>query len=95
MSSTVTEQSYPLLVPMDVAKCPICGMQLCVEDVDIWTQDLSGNWRIEHAEFSCTSEPDIDSPDWHEWFAGHYRAPYVDWMPLDEPVIDWLNKRAH
>ena len=28
-----------------------------------------------------------------EWFLGHYSTPYVDWLPLEMRVKDWLKQR--
>jgi hypothetical protein len=78
-------------IPLDVAKCPICGAQIVLE-IDAWEQLDDGTWAAaeDGTHVSCTMEPDIDDDGWEDWFNGHYSMPYVDWMPVDTRVYKWL-----
>lgn len=74
----------------DIFRCPICGDKLTL-DIDAWTSDYDG-WKAEDSgvHVSCVSEPDITDDDYEDWFDGHYQMPYVDWLPVDQKVYDWL-----
>ncbi len=76
-------------IPPQAAKCPICGGRLYVSGVDEWETDTG---RATQITVECESEPDIDGPDWEDWFSGHYSMPYVDWLPLEEPLLAWFNR---
>ncbi len=77
----------PLLAP---EPCPICGAKVYITGVDEWE---SVNGRIVHFEHECETEPDIDSDEWRDWFAGHWSMPYVDWLPWETRVQRWLDER--
>jgi hypothetical protein len=77
-----------IAVPGDIAVCPICNAPIVVE-ANVWE---SGTGRIVEFGIECTTEPDIDSDEWPDWHAWHYRMPYVDWPPLERPIRRWLDR---
>lgn len=74
--------------------CPICGQKL-IWEADEWEEAEAGLWKLGETGFkpNCTTEPDIDSDEWEDWFRGHYSMPYVDWLPIEKPARDWVNDR--
>lgn len=74
----------------DTFCCPICGDKLTLE-IEEWTEDYDG-WKASETglTLSCATEPDITDDDYDEWLDGHFRMPYVDWMPVDAKVYAWL-----
>ena len=92
----------PIDIPRDVAICPICGKSLyidAIEEYEIETQDGARVGKLVDTGFSfgCESEPDMDTDDfdkeaWDEWFKWHYSTPYIDWMPLQKPILEWFNQ---
>jgi hypothetical protein len=67
-----------------VAVCPECGAQIEADVYEI-SQETDGDmWKVwedgSGLHIQCTKEDD-----------SHYQMPYVDWMPLEAPVIRWLN----
>jgi hypothetical protein len=79
----------PLAMPRP---CPICGAKVYLTDIDEWGAD---DGEIIGAHFDCETEPDIDSDEWEDWHNGHYHMPYVDWLPWEVKVMEWLNARYH
>lgn len=73
--------------------CPICGKVVYLTGVDEWGADPGHEGEIVGATFDCETEPDIDSDGWEEWHRGHYRMPYVYWLPWEDRAIEWLNSR--
>jgi hypothetical protein len=90
MSKQVLQTGDILKIPAEVAVCPICGSSLYV-NFDHWVQEGS-EWLAASCNMDCETEPDIDSDEWNEWFAGHYSSPYVDWLPVEHEVLAWINK---
>lgn len=78
----------PLPVPRNVAVCPMCGGNLEIQ-ITGWYDD--GRASSDGFELDCVTEPDIGSPEWEEWFSGHYSMPYVDWLPLSVKMLKWFN----
>jgi len=76
----------PMLLPQS---CPICGKKVYLTGVMEWGAD---DGEISGVEYDCETEPDIDSSDWEGWFNGHYSMPYVDWLPWETKMLEWLNK---
>lgn len=73
--------------------CPYCGGDLTYR-CTAWVQDDNGHWKSDGSfDFSCSSEPDIDSDDWKEWEAIHTVMPYVHQLPVDVRVTEWINER--
>ena len=79
----------PLTLPQP---CPICGAKVVLTHVVEWGAD---DGEIIGVEYECETEPDIDSDEWPDWHAGHYSMPYVDWLPWETKMIEWLNGRYH
>ena len=92
----VTKRKYTILKMGEVPeipknfRCPICGDRLTME-IDEWTTDWDG-WKASDAgvHVSCKSEPDITDDNYSNWLDGHYRMPYVDWLPVDNAIYEWL-----
>lgn len=72
--------------------CPICDAPLSKIQARAWNQDADGTWFAAEIEVDCTTEPDIDSDEWEEWFAGHYQTPYIDWLPLEQQILLWMRR---
>jgi hypothetical protein len=84
-----------LPMPLPRFACPICGAKVYLTSVDEWGAD---DGEIIGASFDCETEPDIpdiDSDARGKWFEGHYRMPYVDWLPWEIKVMRWLNQHYH
>lgn len=79
----------PIDVPPKVAKCPICGAPIVVEEIWEWESESGKPVSI---SIDCTTEPDIDGIDWPEWHAGHWSMPYVDWLPVECKVLAWFQR---
>lgn len=72
--------------------CPICGDKLNVEEVDGWELDDDGKWKIDSIKVDCVTFPGFDDHDEFEnYMSGHYSMPYVDWMPLEQSILKWVN----
>lgn len=87
----VVEQHDMIQLP-DTFRCPICDAALSPVEVNEWTQRKDGTWVAVGISFDCVTEPDIDSDDWWDWFHGHWPTPYIDWMPLEHRILEWLQK---
>ena len=86
----------PFAVPESVAVCPICEAPIVIEEVQDW-EELNGKIVMvpeTTVTLTCTTEPDIDGPDWNDWMSEHFSMPYVDWLPLSVKVRDWLAYNA-
>ena len=79
--------SLPLTLPHH--PCPICGKAVFLLGVTEWGSD---DHQISQAEYECETEPDIDSDEWWDWHDGHFSMPYVDWMPWENKMMEWLNR---
>lgn len=89
MKTVTTDATIEL--PPHLAKCPICGAKIYIDDMTAWTKDdLDGTWYAVEVSIQCETEPDIDGEDWWDWMNGHWSMPYVDWLPLTEQVLAWL-----
>ena len=82
------------LVPTSIATCRICGAQLTV-DVDEWEEGDDGLWQPSEAgvHVDCTTNPGVSSRKWKSWFYQHWSMPYVDWLPVEMEVYDYLSKK--
>lgn len=85
---------HPECIPKSVGTCPICGAPIVIESIDACDLGDDGRWQPSEANITCSTEPDIDAPDWREWFNGHFSMPYVDWLPLSVRVLKWLQLPA-
>ena len=79
-------------VPREVAVCRICDADIVIIDTDEYEKNDDGTWQISECRLhvDCSSAPDIDSDEWDDWFNGHWGMPYVDWLPVERRVHDWL-----
>lgn len=79
-----------LPLTLDGFPCPICGSPVVLGSVVEWGTD---DGTIVGVEYECSTEPDLDSDEWPDWHAEHYRMPYVDWLPWETRMMRWLNWR--
>ena len=91
----VIASSQSIKVPAEIAVCRICGAEI-VLDIDEWEEDDDGQWMASEAgvHCNCVTEPDIshENYEWHTWFYHHWLMPYVDWLPIDMKVHEWLSE---
>lgn len=76
------------------ARCPICGAGLLLnagESTEL--DDATGEWIATEINLECESEPNIDSEEWDEWHRWHYRMPYVDWLPLEQIILNSVRRK--
>lgn len=72
--------------------CPICGGDVELQDIEAWSQVGNTNeWEATEIVTQCEHEPPIDSEEWEEWHKGHYSMPYVDWLPYQQRMLQWVN----
>jgi hypothetical protein len=83
-------ERLPLTLPQP---CPICGAQVVLTAVTGGEEADDGRSIVTQADYDCTTEPAIESPEWQTWFRGHFVMPYVDWLPWEIDVLEWLNER--
>lgn len=72
--------------------CPYCGGDLTYR-CDGWVEDDNGQWMVDSMTSECSTEPDIESDEWEDWFSNHSDMPYVYQLPVDMRVQDWINER--
>lgn len=89
MITLVSSRFAGLPIPKSIAKCPICDAPLANEDVYEWE---SNTGEITESGFSveCTMQPDIDGGEWPDWHAEHWSHPYIDWVPIEPVIHEWL-----
>ena len=88
-----TDKRQPLTFPLVLPQpCPICGERVELWAVTEWEAD-DGDARA--IEYECVTAPHFDADEWWDWFHGHYRMPYVDWLPWERKVLAWLNCNYH
>lgn len=76
-------------VPPELAVCPICRRRLAIVEYAAWEQCDDGLYKAAEVHPECEAQPDFESPEWGDWFAGHYSMPYVDWLPVCTRVLAW------
>lgn len=82
----------PMALP-EPHRCPICGAVVHLTGVVEWGAD---DGEIRHVEHECDTEPDIDSDEWPDWYAGHWRdMPYLYWLPWEQRMLRWLNRHYY
>jgi hypothetical protein len=81
-------------VPLSVAVCPICGGGLWIESINSIEYEQEDS--IDGIEFTltCQTEPAVGAVGWSEWYRDHFSTPYIDWLPIDSLVEQWLLKPA-
>ena len=73
--------------------CPICGKPIFIEEVTDWIEDDEGNMKAEAVKIECSTFPGFDDIDeFNAFMRGHWSMPYVDWLPLEKIVTDWVNQ---
>lgn len=74
--------------------CPICVGKIVISEITEWEETDDGSWQVSDTGLyiNCEHEPEIGSDDWHGWMNGHWSMPYVDWLPVTERVLSWINK---
>jgi hypothetical protein len=73
--------------------CPYCGGQLYAW-TETWEQRDDGTWMAGCTMMTeCESAPDIDGPDWDDWFAQHSEMPYTYMLPIESAFTNWVNAR--
>ena len=79
-------------IPANVAICPICKAPVIIEDIDEW-ETKTGRVTQSGFHIDCSTEPDIDSIEWNDWFDSHWSTPYIDWLPVEIRVYRWFDER--
>jgi hypothetical protein len=85
----ISSRTTPIPVPREVAVCPICEADIEVEEVMEWECESGEPMSI---QVQCTTEPDIDGDEWWGWQRGHWSMPYVDWLPVENRVLEWFRQ---
>jgi hypothetical protein len=89
-------KDHTISVPPSVAVCPYCGASLTVQ-VEAWTAD-GNDWMATECNPECQAEPELDDDnpnsigDWEDFVDVHAYMPYVYWMPVQDKLLQWLNK---
>lgn len=86
--SDISEIALP-----DTFRCPICGEGIHVEEVADFEEE-DGALKAMAVKIDCNAVPDLDDVEaLDEYISEHYAMPYVDWLPLERQVTEWVNKR--
>ena len=87
--------STPFKVPSEIAVCGYCGAQLWVTEIGECACDEFGVCSdVTTLYLECDTEPEVDAPAWDKWLDTHSNMPYVNELPQEIKVIDWLNSGA-
>ncbi len=86
---TLNDHSKPIPVPREIAICPICDAEIVVEEISEWE---CGSGKPVSISIDCVTEPDIDSDEWPDWHNEHWSMPYVDWLPVENVVVRWIQE---
>lgn len=78
-------------IPQALAICPICGKGLWIESIDEASEE-GGRLIPQQVTVTCETEPNIDSREWNDWHREHFAAPYIDWLPVADRVLKWLQQ---
>lgn len=70
--------------------CPYCNGDLTYR-CNGWEQDDNGLWMADSFDLECSTEPDMESEEWEEWMQQHSDMPYVNQLPVDEKVKQYIN----
>lgn len=74
-------------------KCPICGAAIQVDEVSEWEKDDSGEWKAECVKIDCVTFPGYDDRGkFDDYMRSHWSMPYVDWLPIELEVTEWVNE---
>lgn len=80
-------------IPTEVAVCPICGAPIEIEEITEW-ETATGIPTESGFHINCSTQPGVGTPEAEPWWNSHWSAPYVDWVPLNDPVYKWLRGLA-
>lgn len=72
--------------------CPYCSGDLTYV-AEGWESDDDGLYMADSFDAQCSNEPDIESDEWEEWLRQHSDMPYVNWLPVNNQVQEWINER--
>lgn len=84
-------QQEACTVPESIAVCPICGEPIWIEDIQEVEED-GDRLLPTTATITCSTEPDVDSDEWPAWHDGHFSTPYIDWLPIKNRILNWLEQ---
>lgn len=88
---TITDASE-IILP-EHFRCPICDSAIFVEEVEEWIEEETGSWKAETVKIDCVTFPGYDDVHaFHEYMRSHWSMPYVDWLPLEKAVTEWVNQ---
>ena len=73
--------------------CPYCQGDLTYT-ANGWEQDDNGLWMADSFDMDCSTEPDMENEDeWNDWFNNHSDMPYVNQLPVDKRVKEFINSK--
>lgn len=75
-------------VPPALAVCPECGGTIQVEVKELY-QGENGSWYATSTGIYLSCRNDESDPN---NIVPHYQQPYLDWLPLEQRILDWLNR---
>ena len=82
------------IVLPDSFRCPICDAAIYIEDVNAWEENDDGQMKAEAVKIDCTTFPGFDNNlKFNEYMDSHWSTPYIDWLPLEKIVTQWVNER--
>lgn len=75
-------------------RCPICNAAIEITEVSEWTRaDGDVHWKAEAVKIDCVTFPGFDDIDaFEDFLCSHWSTPYIDWLPLEKRVTDWVNE---
>lgn len=85
----ISKRDLPMLTTI---KCPICGANVVVEDIDEWETE-TGNATESGFHINCSAEPDINSDIWKSWFYRHWPTHYTCWKHLEIEIRKAFNRK--
>ena|SRR3990172_2330175 len=90
MTIQIVSMDAEIEIPISLVVCPICGAQIFIEEMNEWIGDDEGRWVALNVKVDCSTAPDIDDDGWEDWFKAHWSTPYIDWLPVEQQVEEWL-----
>jgi transcription elongation factor Elf1 len=72
--------------------CPICvGGKIEITSIDEYEQNDDGTWQVSDCGLyiDCSRAPEFPDDD---WLSSHWSTPYIDWLPVTERVLSWINR---
>lgn len=72
--------------------CPYCKGNLKYT-ANGWEEDENGLWMADSFDMECSTEPDIESEEWNDWFYNHSDMPYVNQLPVDLKVKKYIQSK--